>query len=55
MLRACVDFGEAMGALEDAAELYRQELLRAMATKCPAAAKRIEQGKPPRRRADLKR
>jgi hypothetical protein len=51
MLRACVVFGKAMSVLEDAAELYRQELLRAMATKCPAAAKRIEQGKPSRRRS----
>jgi hypothetical protein len=50
LMDAVVGYMQAMSALEGAAGLYRQELLRAMATKCPAAAKRIEQGKPSRRR-----
>ena len=31
-------------------EAYREQLLKALATKCPAAAKRIREGNPPRRK-----
>jgi hypothetical protein len=51
LIETFVSFAEASRAFTKALETYRQELLRALATKCPAAAKRITEGKPPRRRS----
>jgi hypothetical protein len=45
------DFIEASREFEEALEAYREQLLKALATKCPAAAKRITEGKSPKRRA----
>jgi hypothetical protein len=43
---ALVLFLEVQGEFREALEAYREQLLKALATKCPAAAKRIREGKP---------
>jgi hypothetical protein len=55
LMDAFVSFIETSREFNDALEAYREQLLKALATKCPRAAKRIRNGKPPRRRAGPKR
>jgi hypothetical protein len=50
LMDALIRFHDAQDPFNRAVQTYRETLLRALATKCPAAAKRIEQGRPPRRR-----
>jgi hypothetical protein len=50
LIEALVCFANISREFEDAIEAYREQLLKALATKCPAAAKRIREGKPPPRR-----
>jgi hypothetical protein len=45
-----ISFIEASREFRQALEAYREQLLKALATKCPTAAQRIREGKPPRRR-----
>lgn len=49
LMEAFLWFIEASREFEKALEAYREQLLRALATKCPHAAMRIREGKPPRR------
>ena len=49
LVRAFVRFAEAQSEFNKVLEAYREELLKALATKCPAAAKHIREGKPPRK------
>jgi hypothetical protein len=47
---AFVRFVEVQSEFKEVLEAYREQLLRALATRCPAAAKRIREGQSPRRR-----
>jgi hypothetical protein len=51
LIEALLRFAEIGREFKAALEAYREQLLKALATKCPAAAKRIREGKPPRRRS----
>jgi hypothetical protein len=50
LMEAFLSFIVASREFNDALEAYREELLKSLAGKCPRAAKRIREGKPPRRR-----
>lgn len=50
LIDAFCGFIDASLEFETALEAYREQLLRALASKCPAAARRITEGKPSRRR-----
>jgi hypothetical protein len=48
LFEALCAYIEARRDFNEALEAYREQLLTALATKCPAAAKRIREGKPPK-------
>src|SRR5262245_12751465 len=50
LVGAFCEYIEASREFHEALEAYREQLLRALSTKCPASVKRIREGKPPRRR-----
>jgi hypothetical protein len=55
LIEALCAYIDARRDFNEALEAYREQLLTALATKCPAAAKRIREGKPPKGRRRKKR
>ncbi len=50
LVAAFCAYVDASREFNEALEAYREQLLQALASKCPAAVKRIREGKPPRRK-----
>jgi hypothetical protein len=50
LVEAFCEYIEASREFHEALEAYREQLLKSLATKCPAAVRRIREGKPPRGR-----